>query len=62
MLQLDNPLVRASDSCPLCDGLKPVGNVACWPCYRNAEMRHGNPVAEKIIARREATLQAECRA
>ena len=59
MITLDNPLVRASDLCPLCDGLKPVGLVACWSCYRGADMRNGNAVAEQRIARREAALQEE---
>ena len=61
-MKLDNPLVRASDLCPLCDGLKPVGNVACWTCYKAAEMKYGNPVAEERISRREAALQEEQRA
>ena len=58
-MRTDNPLVRASNLCPLCDGLKSIGNVACWPCYRAAQMRDGNPVAEERIARREAALQEE---
>ena len=57
--EIDNPLVRKSDLCPLCDGLKSLGLVACWACYRAADMRNGNPVAEARIARRETALRAE---
>ena len=55
----DNPLVRKSDLCPLCDGLKSLGLVACWTCYRAADMRNGNPAAEARIAGRERALKAE---
>ena len=57
MITVDNPTVRASSVCPLCDGSKPVGLVACWSCYRAHGMRNGNEVAEERIARREAALQ-----
>lgn len=59
MLQLDNPHVRSSDLCPLCDGLKPVGTVACWSCYRNSKLKYGNATAEAMIARRELALATE---
>ena len=59
MQQVDHPHLRASDLCPLCDGLKPFGTVACWSCYRNAEMRNGNQVAEAMLDRREQALAAE---
>jgi hypothetical protein len=58
-METDNPLVRASDLCPLCDGLKTIGNVACWACYHAAQMKYGNPVAEARIAARETALQEE---
>lgn len=55
----DFPLVRSSDLCPLCDGLKPIGTVACWSCYLNSRMKYGNPVAEARVARREQSLREE---
>ena len=58
----DNPHVRADGSCPLCWGEKPMGNVACWPCYRLYSMKYGNPEAEAQISNRERALEASCRA
>jgi hypothetical protein len=58
-MNIDNPLVRASDLCTLCDGLKPIGTVCCWNCYRQCNLRNGNPTADAIISRREVALQAE---
>ncbi len=51
MIKLDNENVRASNRCPLCNGYKPVGLVACWPCYRLHDLRNGNPEAEAKIDR-----------
>lgn len=53
---VDNPLTRAQSICPLCNGSKPRGLVACWPCYRETNMRNGNPVAEALITRFERAL------
>ncbi len=50
MIKIDNENVRASKRCPLCDGYKAVGLVACWPCYRLHDLRNGNPEAEAKIA------------
>jgi hypothetical protein len=58
-LTLFNPLVRKSIQCPLCSGPKPIGLIACWPCYRKEELKYGNAVAEQIIAAREGELQQE---
>ena len=37
----DYPKIRASNCCPLCDGPKAKGLVACWPCYRACDMGNG---------------------
>lgn len=52
----DNPLIRAGTVCPLCDGPKNVGLVACWDCYRSQELKYGNPDAEALLDQREAEL------
>ena len=51
MMKIDNENVRASNRCPLCEGYKSVGLVACWPCYRLHDLRNGNPGAEAKIER-----------
>lgn len=56
-LTADHPLVRASNSCPLCNGPKPVGLVACWPCYHETNMRYGNATSEAMINHVEATIR-----
>jgi hypothetical protein len=56
---LDYPRLRASTTCPLCQGEKGPGCVACWPCYRQHNLRHPNPDAERIFARIEASLERE---
>ena len=55
---MDNPHVRSEPVCPLCHGAKPVGLVACWPCFRLHNLKVGDRRAEQIIARREAELAA----
>jgi hypothetical protein len=55
-IQIDHPNVRASVVCPLCQGVKDAGLVACWPCYRKNEMRYGNPAAELKIDQAEKRL------
>jgi hypothetical protein len=52
-MELDFPQVRAQAVCPLCRGEKAVGLLVCWPCYRNHELRYGNPKAEEAIAHSE---------
>ena len=52
-IQTDHPNVRASVVCPLCQGAKDAGLVACWPYYRKNEMRYGNPDAELKIDQAE---------
>ena len=54
---LDFPHVRHSLLCPLCDGPKVLGLVACWPCYREFNLRYGTPkAAAEMIRAREAEL------
>jgi hypothetical protein len=52
----DNPRVRASLICPLCNGAKGAGLVACWPCFRSSGLKQGDPAAERRVAAREAEL------
>lgn len=54
---MNNPLTRKSSHCPLCDGPKDIDLVACWSCFRVYDMRMGNPAAEAMIARHEASLK-----
>lgn len=39
----DYPLVRASSVCPCCSDPKSPGQLVCWPCYRELDVRNGNP-------------------
>lgn len=39
----DFPRVRAGELCPVCRRSKPVGCLACWPCYREHDFRNGEP-------------------
>lgn len=55
-LTIDNPHVRNARLCPLCDGDKAQGLVACWPCYNTHGLRYGNAIAESRIAARERHL------
>lgn len=55
---MDNPRVRMQIICPVCDGSKDRGLVACWPCFRKYDMRNGNPVCEEIIRDRENELRS----
>lgn len=57
-MSLDNPNVRASTVCPLCSSTKARGLVACWTCYKDHDLRNGNPEAELQIAAREQHLAA----
>lgn len=41
--------VRTHPVCPLCYGVKAVGLVACWTCYRGQGLRNGNLKAEATI-------------
>jgi hypothetical protein len=52
----DNPRVRASLVCPLCNGAKDAGLVACWPCFRSSGLKQGDPAAEARVAARERSL------
>ena len=56
-MTFDNPHVRASHVCPLCDGFKPEGLVTCWDCYRSFGLRYGNDIAELRVSKREAQLR-----
>jgi hypothetical protein len=55
-MSLDNPRVRASLVCPLCNGAKDRGLVACWPCFRTSGLKEGAAEPERKIAAREAQL------
>src|SRR5262245_885814 len=55
-VKLDNPHVRASETCPLCSWPKDRGCLACWRCYSEGGMRYGNPEIEAKIAARERFL------
>lgn len=41
--------VRSHPVCPLCYGVKGVGLLVCWRCYRLHQLRNGNPRAEAMI-------------
>jgi len=45
-MKIDNENVRASNWCPLCEGQKERGLIACWPCYHIYGLRYGNEKAE----------------
>jgi hypothetical protein len=53
-MSADNPRVRASLVCPLCNGAKGAGLVACWPCFRSSGLKDGSASAERAVAAREA--------
>jgi NMD protein affecting ribosome stability and mRNA decay len=53
---MDFPRVRASSVCPLCGAEKEAGLVVCWACYREHDMRYGNPEAESAIRAAEDRL------
>ena len=57
----DHPRVRQSGICPLCDGEKERGLVACWPCFRRSGLKYGAPDAERAIAAVECRLEQEQR-
>lgn len=49
------PLVRASRTCPLCNGRKDDGLIVCWTCYRSHDVRNGlTPSDAAIIGHAEA--------
>lgn len=54
---MNHPLTRKSHACPLCDGPKDIGLIACWSCYREYRLRNGNADAEAMIAQHEACLE-----
>ena len=53
----DNPFVRDCNVCPLCNGPKSIGLIACWPCFRKHDMRNGNRDAEERIAAYDEMLE-----
>jgi hypothetical protein len=55
---MDHPLVRKSHTCPLCLGPKDTGLVACWPCFREHDMRNGSQAADDTLDAREGYLEA----
>jgi hypothetical protein len=56
------PHIRSATTCPLCRGAKDRGLVACWDCYREQDLRRGNPQCEAIIANHERALGRMARA
>lgn len=50
----DFPKVRAHHVCPVCNGPKDLGLIACWPCFRNRGVKTGQ--MEKVLEAREAEL------
>lgn len=55
---VDNPHVRADQTCPLCRGHKDIGLLACWPCYRRSGLRIASGESDSVISRRDAYLGA----
>ena len=55
-VEIDHPRVRASVECPVCSGYKAPGLIVCWPCFRNLNLRFGNPEVERIVDLSEAAL------
>jgi hypothetical protein len=56
VMSADNPRVRASLVCPLCNGAKASGLVACWPCFRTSGLKEGAAAPEALVAARERWL------
>lgn len=51
--------IRGSKICPLCNGFKGEGLVACWPCYHTHRLRYGdNAEAEAKLDRADDELLA----
>ena len=50
---LDHPILRSQRECPLCSNRKAVGLVCCWTCYRNFDLRNGNPEANILLDKAE---------
>lgn len=57
--RLDHPVVRAHHECPLCGGSKRPGLVACWPCWNEWDLKHGNDEAEVLLDEAERVWSAE---
>ena len=56
-MTIDHPLVRASTRCPICHEPKDKGLVMCWPCYRQIDMRNGNPLVDDLLDAAEKQLE-----
>jgi hypothetical protein len=50
----DYPKVRAHHICPVCNGQKDEGLIACWTCFRNCGIKSGD--MEHVIREREMQL------
>lgn len=48
-VQISHPHVRKSFECPFCHGRKDLGTLACWPCFRGAGLKSGDPIAELVV-------------
>jgi hypothetical protein len=46
----DHPHIRTGTSCPLCNGRKAGGLLACWPCHNAHGLGDGNPHVESRLA------------
>lgn len=57
----DNPRTRWQTICPICNGFKDHGLIACWSCFRKHNMRNCNLLAEKVVADFERTLEENAR-
>lgn len=57
-MTIDNPLIRAMATCPMCGRYKRPGLVTCWPCFNAHDLKNGNPDVEAIIAQHERDLAA----
>jgi hypothetical protein len=54
---MDYPHIRAHGVCPFCNGSKPQGLIACWPCFRRENLRQGeNGYQAAILETREQRL------
>ena len=40
-VELDHPLTREATVCSLCRGAKAAGQLVCWPCWGEHNMRNG---------------------
>lgn len=56
---LDRPNIRNSCTCPLCQGPKDRGLLACWPCFNYFKLDGFSEAAEYSLDMAEERLAAE---